>query len=402
MDLMINSATQASNAASYESLPSTSSLAKLQSDSVLSSVTHLDPSFLVFSKDEGEGDDDPEGLKEFMWVSPGMDISAPDNYLPSVLQDFARWVPLTMFEPLRVMDLIKQRVTSYFSSSDADRARSMLIGRLIGMILNSPVLDNKGQVVMSLLRADLNRETGVYTSIRPSLGPDAARIQAGYLLNKHLENITIQAPVYPLHIIIRLLHHATPLFRYTCPGPPDLPFYLPGILVDPEFNLRHFVSLDVVLSVTSGRPALCQYEVGNSLELCNQVLRYQVDYGFRWLHGIPDQFVLLLAWINGLYERQGINVEPQVLAQIECELSNVEISTVESTDPALKIGRTIVQECWRHATYVYFYMTLYDAHSKDPRVERALKAFMRLVNGINPGRNPDSFLVAPMIIVGQF
>ncbi|CAE6482341.1 unnamed protein product, partial [Rhizoctonia solani] len=226
---MLNPATQASNEASCKSIPSTPSLAKPQSNSALSSVAHLDPSFLVFSKDEEERDDDPEGLKEVMWVSPAMDISAPHNYLPSVLQNFARWVPLIMFEPLRITDPTKQRITSYFSSSDANRARIILIGRVI---------------VVSLLRANLNRETEIYTSIRHSLGPDAARIQAGHLLTKHLENITMQAPVYSLHTIIRLLHHVTPIFRYACPGPPDLPIYLPGLLVDPEFNLRHFVSLD--------------------------------------------------------------------------------------------------------------------------------------------------------------
>ncbi|KAH7338237.1 fungal-specific transcription factor domain-containing protein [Rhizoctonia solani] len=400
MNPNINSVTRVGSEALSTSMSSTLSLANLQSDSALPFVTRLDPSFLVFSINEEERDNDPEDLKEVMWVSPRMDALASDNFLPSVLQNFARWVPLIMFEPLRITHSTKQRITNYFSSSDANRARIMLIGRVIGMLLESPVLDNKGQVVVSLLRADLNRETWTYTSIRPSMGPDTARIQAGHLLTKHLENITMQAPVYPLNVIIHLLHNATPIFRYACPDPPGLPIYLPGLLMDSEFNLRHFVSLDVVLSVTSGRPALCQYEVGNSLELCNQVLRYQEDYGFRWLHGVPDQFVLLLAWINGLYERQGTNVVPQVLAQIESDLSNVKLLVVESTDPALKIGRMVVQECWRHATYIYLYMTLYGAHSKDLRVERVLKAFMRLVNGVNPGRNPDTFLVVPMIIVG--
>ncbi|EUC60315.1 fungal-specific transcription factor domain protein [Rhizoctonia solani AG-3 Rhs1AP] len=365
-------------------------------------LTQLNSSFLDLGKEEEGKHDDPEGVKQLMWVSPTMDAHAPDNFLPSVLQNFAQWVPLVMFEPLRIIHCTKQLITGYFSSSDASRARIMLVGRVLGMLLNNSVLDNKGQSIVYLLRTDLNRETSLYTSTRPSLEPGVARIQAGRLLIKHLENITMQAPVYPLSTIFCLLRDAAPIFRYACPDPPGLPVYLPGILMETGFDLRHFVSLDVVLSVTSGRPTSCEYEIGSSLELCDRLLQYQEYYGFQWLHGVPDQFILLLAWINTLYGRQleGVNVDPRVLAQIESDLSNVELLPVDSTDPALKIGRTVVQECWRHAVYVYLYMTLYGAHSKDPRVERALKGFMRLVNGINPGRNPDSFLAVPMIIAG--
>ncbi|CAE7159034.1 unnamed protein product [Rhizoctonia solani] len=361
-------------------------------------TSQLNPSFPDV-EDQEVKDNDPEGLTQLMWVSPTMDALAPNNFLPSVLQNFAHWVPLVMFEPLRITQCTKEHITGYFSSSDADRARIMLVGRVLGMLLNSPVINNKGQLIVSLLRADLDRETSIYTSTRFSLRPDVARAQAGRLLIKHLENIAMQAPVYPLGVIFNLLRNATPIFRYTCLDPPGLPVYLPNVLTDPESNLRHFVSLDVVLSATTGRPTLCEYEIGSSLELCDQLLQYQEHYGFQWLHGVPDQFILMLAWISTLHERR-VNVEPEVLTQIERDLSNIKLLPVDSTDPALRIGRMAVQEGWRHAVYVYLYMTLYGAHSKDPRVEQALKGFMRLVNGINPGRNPDSFLAIPMIIVG--
>ncbi|KDN38996.1 hypothetical protein RSAG8_09153, partial [Rhizoctonia solani AG-8 WAC10335] len=96
----------------------------------------------------------------------------------------------------------------------------------------------------------------------------------------------------------------------------------------------------------------------------------------------PWPFFLLLAWINTLYEHQGISVDPRVVAQFESDLSHVETLPVESTDPALKIGRIVVQGCWRHTTYVWLYMTPYGAHSKNPRVE-VLKALMRLANGVS-------------------
>ncbi|KAJ1305291.1 hypothetical protein OPQ81_000315 [Rhizoctonia solani] len=72
----------------------------------------------------------------------------------------------------------------------------------------------------------------------------------------------------------------------------------------------------------------------------------------------------------------------------------------EQGDPALRIGRMVVQECWRHAVFIYLYMVLCGADASDSRVVRAQKIFMRLVKGIKPGRNPDAFLVGPMIIAG--
>ncbi|CCO36667.1 hypothetical protein BN14_10809 [Rhizoctonia solani AG-1 IB] len=62
--------------------------------------------------------------------------------------------------------------------------------------------------------------------------------------------------------------------------------------------------------------------------------------------------------------------------------------------------RMVVQECWREAALIYFYMVLHGAHALDPRVEQAQKRFMKLVNGVSPGRNPDTFLMMPMIMAG--
>ncbi|KAH7338238.1 hypothetical protein B0J17DRAFT_416882 [Rhizoctonia solani] len=145
---------------------------------------------------------------------------------------------------------------------------------------------------------------------------------------------------------------------------------------------------------------LCDYDPGFSLELCGQLLQSEHNYGFQWLFGAPDQYILLLARSNTLYERQGANVEPRVLDQIAEGLSKLRFPLVESTDPALRDTRVVVQGDWRQAVYIYLYMVLYGTNAKDQHVEQARKTFMRLLKGTNSGRNPDGFLVIPMIIVG--
>ncbi|CAE6507216.1 unnamed protein product, partial [Rhizoctonia solani] len=350
-------------------------------------------------------DSDPKSLFRTIFLKSKLrgrdklDSSIPDNFIPFALQNCAQWTLLVMFEPLKVSQSLKRRITHHIYNSDVTRARTMFVSRAIGALLKNPKPDQSFKLTLSILLADIDQRATRYTSERTSLEPSLARQRALNMLVDYLDIITIQAPTYPFRSWYQLLSNIAPVFRDACPDPLGQPVYLPGILSNPPFSLLFFVSLDVATSVTSGRPMLCKYDAGFSLELCDQLFESQQNYGFQWLHGVPDQFILLLAWINTLYERHGVNAEPRVLAQIEGDISKIRIPPAGSTDPALQIGRTIVQEGWCQAVYIYFYMTLCGTSARDQRVEQARKIFMRLVNGTNPGRNPDGFLVIPMMIL---
>ncbi|CAE6482383.1 unnamed protein product [Rhizoctonia solani] len=145
---------------------------------------------------------------------------------------------------------------------------------------------------------------------------------------------------------------------------------------------------------------LCKYDAGFSLKLCDEIYQRQQNYGFQWLHGIPDQFILLLTWVNNLYEYRGTAIEPSLLRGIEDDLSKIRIPPVESVDPALRIERKAVQEGWRQAAYIYLYMKLHGVNAQDSRVKQASRIFMRLANETKTGHSLDAFLVVPMMIVG--
>ncbi|ELU43732.1 hypothetical protein AG1IA_02236 [Rhizoctonia solani AG-1 IA] len=153
-------------------------------------------------------------------------------------------------------------------------------------------------------------------------------------------------------------------------------------------------------SVTTGQPTYCRYEVPFSIELCEQVYQQQDTIGLQWLHGIPDQFILLFAWIMSLCEIPGTGKDTELVTWIEAIVPQINVTTSQSGDPLLHIRRIAVQECWRFAVLIYLYMAFCGASASDPRVARAQRGFMRLVRGVKPSRNPDAFLFIPIALVG--
>jgi hypothetical protein len=191
--------------------------------------------------------------------------------------------------------------------------------------------------------------------------------------------------------------------------------------MNPCLNLRHFAYSDVFAGVIGAQTTYFQYEVPFSLELCERMYQEQDNYGMQWLYGVPDQFIMLFAWINSLCESPENDNNLELVAWIETNLPQIKLRVDESSDPLLRIGRMMVQECWRQAVLIYLYMAcillysvclvadsdstfqvLCKADAHDPRVISAQKGFMRLVRGLRPGRNPDFYLISPMVVVGAF
>ncbi|KAH7345496.1 hypothetical protein B0J17DRAFT_41954 [Rhizoctonia solani] len=116
----------------------------------------------------------------------------------------------------------------------------------------------------------------------------------------------------------------------------------------------------------------------------------------------PARLVVALARINSLLEDYGSFVNQDVVQELEREIKACKpiISFSPGEDSALLIGRLMVQESWRMAGYIYLYMGLCGADTNDARVIKVQKQFMGLLESVKSRRNPDLFLVLPILIIG--
>ncbi|CAE6411355.1 unnamed protein product [Rhizoctonia solani] len=124
----------------------------------------------------------------------------------------------------------------------------------------------------------------------------------------------------------------------------------------------------------------------------------QEDSVIQWVYGVPNHVVVLFATMKKIQQGRLIpNVE--MVALLEQGIRNIPPFTGSSSDRFLAVMRSVVQECWRQAAFVYLYMAVCGDSSDTPRVMEAFKRFMRLLNRTRPGRLPDEFLTSPLMIV---
>ncbi|CUA77232.1 hypothetical protein RSOLAG22IIIB_06587 [Rhizoctonia solani] len=357
------------------------------------------------SADDGEPDHelvedhDPEGIHAALCITPTMDKNIKENTIPFVLQSYCQWAIVSVFEPLKVVRTLKDQVIEKFAFEDT-RTRTILIANVMGMFAKNPLVDSTGKSIVAYLASKVREDLQFFTAMPPSPILTQDRQNAMHVLDHTLEIMTLQLNTRPLATCIQLVQDSAPVFRRACSKPPGQPLNLAKILLDPDLNLRHFVSADILTCVTTGRPTCFKYDIAFSAELCERMFRLQENHGLHWLHGLPDQFIMIFAWINSLCEIPGAGSNVDLVTWIETEILQAKVALDASEDPVLRIGRMAVREGWRNATLIYLYMVLCEADASDFRVVRALRNFMRLTNGVNPGRFPDTYLANPMIIAG--
>ncbi|KAJ1310629.1 hypothetical protein OPQ81_009158 [Rhizoctonia solani] len=331
-------------------------------------------------------------------VALTIDKNVKENTLPFVLHCYSLWVLVRVFEPLKIAHVMRDQVITQFSS-EKSRIRTILIANVMDMFARNMTIDGPRKTILNRLALEVQKSSAAFLNIPPST-PLLDRQNALRTLDSMLEIFSLQIPTQSTHTCIQSLDYAAPVFRRACPDPPTQPVNLANILLGSDLNLQHFATIDIIRSVTTGLPTYVQYEVPSSLELCEYMFRLKGSLGLRWLHGIPDQFILLFAWIISLSGIPEAGRSTELITWIETNLPLIKVATHESGDPALRICRMVVQECWRCAVRIYLYMVLCKANSYDSRVVRAQKGFMRLVRSVKPGRNPDVYLLTPMVIAG--
>ncbi|CAE6441965.1 unnamed protein product [Rhizoctonia solani] len=355
-------------------------------------------SYLPPKTDEYEEyDGDIQGVKEVFCVSRiSLNGSVESSALPFVLQSYARWIPRVFFDPLKVAHKTKEDLIAQFTFPHF-RSRILLFSHIMSALAKSWVVDEKGKQMIEMIKEELMGSLASYI-VRNNrhLASEAERQKANSALDNTLEVLGILVFSSPLAATLSILQLAAPAFIAACP--PPHPPHLSSVLVDPRFNTRLFVALDILFSIATGRPMSCKYHVPWSLQLCDDLAAKYEDYGLRWLCGMPDQYAMLFAYMNELRE-DGCTTEG-IIEQIEDDIRNIKITPVDSKDPALRVGRMVVQECWREVVFLYLYMALCGAPATDARVKGSVRSFIRLLKRTVPYRNTDIFMSIPMLIVG--
>ncbi|KAF8741882.1 hypothetical protein RHS02_04372, partial [Rhizoctonia solani] len=368
---------------------------------------------------EYEDDEDDQGPGEVFYQTPiVLDRTVDSNLLVFVLHSYAQFMPLVIFDPLKAGSRTKHTVVNRFLGSEISRSRVLLISEVARRLSKSPNLDERGEkMLLSLGEQVWGNVMSYQTQVWPPSEDERKRANAA--LVHIVEALNIHAITAPLGSILSLLRSAAPVFLCACP-PPHPPHMADLLLtIRDDIVLGHFAVCDVVTSVVTGRPLLCRYHVPWSLELCNEFTKDE-NLGLRWLFGIPDQFVMLFAYMDGLWKdakASGTTVDLDIIQRIEEDIGNIDILPCRTSDSSLAIGRMVVQECWRQVVFVYLYMAswrtqrfviailtypkvLCEANALDHRVKKAQKGFMKLLKATKPRRNPDVFTIMPMIIAG--
>ncbi|CAE6482008.1 hypothetical protein ACGC1H_003398 [Rhizoctonia solani] len=359
----------------------------------------MTPSYESTYSEIGDNDleDDAEGTIQEMCVLPILDPNTPNNALPYVLQSYARWMTLVVFEPSKAIHPLKEIIVNKFMHSPEERSKIIFLSNIIGSLAKTFELGPQGTSFITHLHTEAHQNISSFIADQRVVEREVDMQNVLKALDL-MEVILIHRYSGSLLSLVCLMEAAAPLFRRACPEPMDQYVNLPRAIFSPIINIGHFATTDIIISITTGRPMLFRYNVDYPLDILEQIKDGR--YGMHWLHGIADQYIVLLARINNISEEYGANVSPKCIAELEDQIREAGTSTERSVDPISTIWRFMVWRCWKLTMQIYLYMVLCRASADDPRVLKLVKAYVQLTETVKPGRSPDAFLYIPMIIVG--
>ncbi|CAE7176737.1 unnamed protein product [Rhizoctonia solani] len=384
--------TPESPALSYARGPDTGDVTRqVQSSSAYSQFEITDDSPNV---DEDAESDDPENVLIGVLDGLALDREVESNIVAFVAHAFTSWINRFMFEPGRSTSLARATIVRGLSFGEEMQQRMILVANTVLAVSKSTDCELK---YFTMLYQQLVKRV-----IEARTCNDLTREMAMKAMEGCHELISITSKVGSFANVLHLMDIYAPVFRRACPELSGL-VNLPRRLAAPEVALKYFVSYDVLQSMLTHRPMLFRYDLDILSPQDEELLDADDRPGLRWSIGVPNRLVIALARINTLLESYGNCVDPKMVQELLQDIGRACKPIVYSSpeeDPTLKLGRLMVQESWRLVGYVYLYMGLCGADSKDARVVKVQKQFMRLLESIRPRRNPDAFLILPMVILG--
>ncbi|CAE6493197.1 unnamed protein product [Rhizoctonia solani] len=335
-------------------------------------------------------DEDLEGIVSIISRKLVLDRTAESNALPFVLQGYAAWIGRLAFDPMKMMGIARNFVFNHFGDGDQSRWIIGLLANIGTKVGSVELVEGQHNSMLSALQVAVRRRIGAVNSLH-NPGTDVL-VKA---LDCAVEAMLVHFYASPVDQAMTLRHEVAPIFRQLCPEPPGAPIDICALLNHPLGCLWHYAEMDIIFSVVSDTPTLFRYRVGiPGSQLSDSHRPVQVDQGdgiIQWLHGVPNQLILLFSRIKTM-QHDKVTPNEGMITEFEQEIRGMKPFTGPSSEPFLGIMRSFVQECWRQTAYVYLYMAVCGDSSDTPRVKEAFKRFMRLINGTKPGRLPQRVL----------
>ncbi|CAE6444940.1 unnamed protein product [Rhizoctonia solani] len=328
-----------------------------------------------------------------------LDRNVESNILPFILNAYALWATQMMFDPLRVVQIGRTYVFRQYATSDLARWKLKLVSDFTWTAGGSTAHDLDDLPSFTIFQTHMCQQFIAATSTEHSREILDQTTATDIFVFAH-ELFSMAFKYLPLSNILSLMRLGAPIFRRACPGSREEFVHLPSLLLQRNLSLRYFAAFDILMSVITNRPMFFRYNVAFTQEVPESKMYIQDYLGMQWFYGVPDRLVVTLARMNALREDYGDCVDATIIQELESEIANFQPVLRLLDEPTLMVCKLVVQECWRQAAYIYLYMGLCGANSLDPRVRLAQARFMELFQGAKPGRNPDVFLILPMIMLG--
>ncbi|CAE6475114.1 unnamed protein product [Rhizoctonia solani] len=342
-----------------------------------------------------EGSDDEASNKLLLGLLDELvlDRKVESNMVPFVVQSFMMWIGRFIFESTRSISFARDTIIRGHSLGDDIRQTTILVA-------------NAALAVSKSTYYEFTHYTALYSHlVKGALEAQACneltREAAMVAMEYFPQLISLTCKMGPLANVLNLVDLYAPIFRRACPESNGF-VNLAQRLAAVQVNLKYYVSFDILLSVITHRPMLFRYDLNFLSQQDEESLNEDDGPGMRWSIGIPARLVFAFARINTLMENLGDCIDQEVLRDLKGEIGSCKpiISYSPGDDPALTVGKLMVQESWKLAGYIYLYMGLCRANSDDAQVVQIQKRFMELLETIKPRRYPDLFLILPILIVG--
>ncbi|CAE6502958.1 unnamed protein product [Rhizoctonia solani] len=376
-----------------------------------SRATHA-PEWPASYLDDEPETEDSENIEAGLLNGLALDRQAESNTLPFIVHCFAAWMTRFTFEPTRILPIIINHIRHGYAVGEETRQAMLLVSGSGLAVSRSTDYDLSDFNALQKQLMDRLIETRARSDTEFTNELALATMEHSHQVSKLLPSrrefhftdekfISTLFKVGSLASVLHVMGLYAPVFRRACPEPSNGFVNLPRRLTAMEIQLKYYSTLDVLQSVITNRPMFFRYDLDYLSPQEEALIKSDYGPGLRWLYGVPDRLMITLARMNTLFEDHGNRLDPERVQEIEKEIADcaLVVNTSHGINPTLNIGRATVQQSWKMAATIYLYMGLCGADSKDVRVAKVRKKFIKLLRGIKPSRNPDSFLILPILIV---